>query len=125
MRDLNHRLRAFALQHLTSAAAVDWVAQFTHLADVAVVRRLLALTGGDTVDACWCFCGSSGREESLIGLAERVARQVSRSGRAMLMEPMPANERRIIHLKLREHPGVFTESSGEGHNRRVEVLPRD
>lgn len=65
------------------------------------------------------------REESLIGLAERVARQVSRSGRPMLMEPMPANERRIIHLKLREHPGVYTESSGEGHHRRVEVLPRD
>ena len=65
------------------------------------------------------------REESLIGLAERVARQVSRSRRSMVMEPMPANERRIIHLKLREHPDVYTESSGEGPHRRVEVLPRD
>jgi spoIIIJ-associated protein len=65
------------------------------------------------------------REESLIGLAERVARQVSRSRRPMMMEPMPANERRIIHLKLREHPDVYTESSGEGPQRRVEVLPRD
>ena len=65
------------------------------------------------------------REESLIGLAERVARQVSRSRRAMVMEPMPANERRIIHLKLREHPDVYTESSGEGSQRRVEVRPRD
>jgi spoIIIJ-associated protein len=65
------------------------------------------------------------REESLIGLADRVSRQVARSRRAMMMEPMPANERRIIHLKLREHPDVYTESSGEGSNRRVEVLPRD
>lgn len=65
------------------------------------------------------------REESLIGLAERVARQVARSRRAMVMEPMPANERRIIHLKLREHPDVYTESSGEGSQRRVEVRPRD
>ena len=65
------------------------------------------------------------REESLIGLAERVARQVSRSQRAMVMEPMPANERRIIHIKLREHPDVFTESSGEGSQRRIEVRPRD
>ena len=65
------------------------------------------------------------REESLIGLADRVARQVSRSRRPMMMEPMPANERRIIHLKLREHPDVYTESSGEGPQRRVEVLPRD
>jgi spoIIIJ-associated protein len=65
------------------------------------------------------------REESLIGLAERVARQVSRSRRPMMMEPMPANERRIIHLKLREHPDVYTESTGEGSQRRVEVRPRD
>ena len=65
------------------------------------------------------------REESLIGLAERVSRQVARSHRAMLMEPMPANERRIIHLKLREHPEVYTESTGEGSQRRVEVRPRD
>ena len=65
------------------------------------------------------------REESLIGLAERVSRQVSRSRRAMLMEPMPANERRIIHLKLRDNPDVYTESTGEGSGRRVEVLPRD
>jgi len=65
------------------------------------------------------------REESLIGLAERVARQVSRSHRAMLMEPMPANERRIIHLKLRDDPDVYTESIGEGSGRRVEVLPSD
>jgi spoIIIJ-associated protein len=65
------------------------------------------------------------REESLIGLADRVARQVSRSRRSMMMEPMPANERRIIHLKLREHPDVYTESSGEGPQRRVEVRPRD
>jgi spoIIIJ-associated protein len=65
------------------------------------------------------------REESLIGLAERVSRQVARSHRPMLMEPMPANERRIIHLKLREHPEVYTESTGEGSQRRVEVRPRD
>jgi spoIIIJ-associated protein len=43
----------------------------------------------------------------------------------MLMEPMPANERRIIHLKLRDDPDVYTESIGEGSGRRVEVLPSD
>jgi len=67
----------------------------------------------------------SRREESLIGLADRVARQVSRSRRSIALEPMPPNERRIIHLQLRDNPDVVTESSGEGHNRRVEVLPRD
>ena len=67
----------------------------------------------------------SRREESLIGLADRVARQVSRSRRSIVLEPMPPNERRIIHLQLRDNLDVVTESSGEGHNRRVEVLPRD
>lgn len=64
------------------------------------------------------------REESLIGLAERVARQVSRTRRPMVLEPMPANERRIVHITLREHPDVQTESSGEGANRRITVMPR-
>lgn len=67
----------------------------------------------------------SRREESLISLAERVARQVARSGRPMTLEPMPPNERRVIHLSLRENPAVITESSGEGNMRRVTVQPSD
>lgn len=66
----------------------------------------------------------SRREESLVGLAERVARQVSRSNQPVTLEPMPPNERRIIHLTLRSHPEVETESSGEGNERRITVLPR-
>lgn len=65
----------------------------------------------------------SRREESLIGLAERVARQVARSGRSIVLEPMPPNERRIIHLTLRSHPEVSTHSSGEGAQRRITVEP--
>ena len=66
----------------------------------------------------------SRREESLIGLAERVARQVARSRRPIVLEPMPPNERRIVHLALRENPEVTTESNGEGSFRRVTVQPR-
>jgi spoIIIJ-associated protein len=64
------------------------------------------------------------REESLISLAERVARQVARTRRPMVLEPMPPNERRIIHITLRENPEVHTESAGEGMNRRITVMPR-
>jgi spoIIIJ-associated protein len=64
------------------------------------------------------------REESLIGLAERVARQVARSRRPIVLEPMPPNERRIVHLTLRSHPDVTTQSNGEGSLRRVTVQPR-
>jgi spoIIIJ-associated protein len=99
----------------------DHLAQFQYLVNLLCAKQL--------VDARRVVIDVEGyrtrREESLIGLAERVARQVSRSRRSMVMEPMPANERRIIHLKLREHPDVYTESSGEGSQRRVEVRPRD
>jgi spoIIIJ-associated protein len=63
------------------------------------------------------------REESLVGLAERVARQVERSGRSIVLEPMPPNERRIIHLTLKQYPGVATHSEGEGNTRRITVEP--
>lgn len=66
----------------------------------------------------------SRREESLVSLAERVARQVIRSQRPIALEPMPPNERRIIHIALREHPEVSTHSSGEGNQRRITVEPR-
>lgn len=64
------------------------------------------------------------REESLIGLAERVAQQVARNKRPIALEPMPANERRIVHMTLKGKPGVSTSSSGEGALRRVTVSPQ-
>ncbi len=64
------------------------------------------------------------REESLRGLAERVAERVRRTGQTIALEPMPANERRIVHLALQESPYVTTESSGSGEDRRVNVIPK-
>jgi spoIIIJ-associated protein len=63
------------------------------------------------------------REESLIGLAERVGRQVARNRRPISLEPMPPNERRVVHLTLQNQPDVRTESSGEGPLRRVTIYP--
>jgi spoIIIJ-associated protein len=64
------------------------------------------------------------RYESLRALAQHVAEQVEISGRSCALEPMPAYERRIIHLALAEHPYVTTESVGFGDARKVVVLPR-
>ena len=72
LRALNQRVRAFALAHLATAASFDWIARVTHLADVAVVGRLIGLTGQESAEACWCVCGSSGRQESLTRLAPLV-----------------------------------------------------
>jgi spoIIIJ-associated protein len=98
----------------------DHLAQLQYLANLLVNRRL-----GRWVRVTIDIEGyKRRREESLIGLAERVARQVARSGRAIQLEPMPANERRIIHIALRNDPEVQTESSGEGEMRRVAIQPR-
>jgi spoIIIJ-associated protein len=63
------------------------------------------------------------RRRSLEDLARRAARQVRRSGRSIELDPMPASERRIVHLALQDEPGVVTESAGEEPNRRVVVRP--
>ncbi len=64
------------------------------------------------------------RENALNSLARRMADQVKRTGRPVTLEPMPANERRIIHLALSESRSVSTESTGEGDDRKIEILPR-
>jgi spoIIIJ-associated protein len=64
------------------------------------------------------------RHESLQKLALYLAEQVKSKHRAVPMEPMPADERRVIHLALADHPDVRTESMGEGENRKVVILPR-
>lgn len=64
------------------------------------------------------------RVTQLIQLAERMAEQVARTGRAISLEPMPANERRIVHMTLREHPDVYTESYGDGGRRKVHIFAK-
>ncbi len=64
------------------------------------------------------------RERQLRQLAQRMALQAVERGRTMTLEPMPANERRIIHLELRDHAQVTTESIGEGDHRKVTIIPR-
>jgi spoIIIJ-associated protein len=65
----------------------------------------------------------SRREESLRSLADRMAFRVTRTGRAFTLEAMPASDRRIIHLSLRERTEVETYSIGEGPSRRVVIAP--
>jgi spoIIIJ-associated protein len=62
------------------------------------------------------------RYESLRNLALRLAEQVKRNRRLIMLEPMPADERRIIHLTLTDHPDVTTQSMGEGEMRKVAIL---
>jgi spoIIIJ-associated protein len=65
------------------------------------------------------------RKESLEHLSKRMAERVVATGQAVTMEPMPANERRIIHLALRDYPGVITESIGDGDDRKVTIVKQE
>jgi len=64
------------------------------------------------------------REKLLTDLARRMAERVRATQEPVALEPMPASERRIVHLALRDAPGVYTESSGEGQKRKVVILPK-
>ncbi|MHB8629976.1 MAG: RNA-binding cell elongation regulator Jag/EloR [Aggregatilineales bacterium] len=66
----------------------------------------------------------SHREEMLKRLAKRMAGQAVELKRMVTLEPMPPHERRIVHLTLRDHPEVTTESVGEGDKRKVTIIPR-
>jgi spoIIIJ-associated protein len=64
------------------------------------------------------------RAEALRKLALRMADQVIETDRTAVLEPMPPAERRIIHLALRDHPRVTTQSIGEGDRRKVTIVPK-
>jgi spoIIIJ-associated protein len=63
------------------------------------------------------------REESLRSLADRIAYRVGRNGRPFTLEAMPASDRRVVHLSLRERSDIETYSIGEGVSRRVVIAP--
>jgi len=65
------------------------------------------------------------REKQLVQMAKRMADQVAKNGRKQTLEPMPAAERRIIHIALRENPAVMTESTGEEPYRKVVIFPKE
>jgi spoIIIJ-associated protein len=64
------------------------------------------------------------RERQLRELADRAAARVVETGKMLQLEPMSALERRWIHMSLRDHPAVATQSIGEEPNRRVVLVPR-
>jgi spoIIIJ-associated protein len=90
---------------------------FQYITNLIVAREL-----GDWVPVMVDVQGyRSRRERQLKLMARRLADQAIQSGRRQVLEPMPANERRIIHIELRDHPQVSTESMGEEPNRKITI----
>ena len=62
-------------------------------------------------------------DASLVNMARREAKRAIEMGRTVTLEPMPARDRRLIHLSLAKFPGVSTKSNGEGIGRRIQIIP--
>ena len=64
-------------------------------------------------------------ERQLRQIAQRMADQTMKAGRRQVLEPMSASDRRIIHLELRDHPSVTTQSVGEEPTRKVTIVLKE
>src|ERR1044072_3925247 len=82
-----------------------------------------SLTGGARL-----VCDVNGfraTQEALLQAMEKLtANRVRQTVIPFTFEPMSANERRIIHLTLAESPDLFTESIGEGSERKLKISPK-
>jgi spoIIIJ-associated protein len=63
------------------------------------------------------------RIEAIQGMAHRTARRAVRESRPLSLPPMPAAERRVVHLFLKENPKVTTSSEGKEAGRKVVINP--
>ena len=64
------------------------------------------------------------KRETLREIALKVSEKAKKTHKPVPLEPMPASERRIIHMILAEDKDVYTKSYGEGQMRRLIVYPR-
>ena len=64
------------------------------------------------------------RRQSLLRMADKMAERATTSGKRVVLEAMPAYERRVIHVALKDHPSVITKSIGSDENRKVTIIPK-
>lgn len=63
------------------------------------------------------------RDEKLRNTAKKLASKVRRTGLAVELDPMSAAERRVVHMVIADEAGVYSESTGEGADRRLAIKP--
>jgi len=77
-------------------------------------RRYIVVDSGDYRER---------HEKNLVTMARREAKRAVAQGRTITLQPMPARDRRLIHLSLAKFEGVTTRSNGEGLGRRIQIIP--
>ena len=63
------------------------------------------------------------QEEQLLGIAQFLSEKAKKSGRVQSTRPLSSFHRRVVHMALQDDRGVQTRSKGEGHMKRVLILP--
>ena len=88
--------------------------------------EMLRLPGNEHEKVCFdCMNQRAMRLEELRSAADVAAARVRKTGSPYEFGPMSSRERRIVHLALRDHADLRTESEGEGLRRYVVVYPKD
>jgi spoIIIJ-associated protein len=98
----------------------DTLIAFQYLVNLIVSRRYPG-RGGVTIDVEHY---RHRREEQITSMAHRMADRVRQTGAPITLEPMPAADRRLVHLALADDPELMTNSIGEGENRKVVISTR-
>ena len=60
--------------------------------------------------------------QKICALSMKVAKSVQQTKMDALLDPMPADERKVIHRYLSDMPNIMTKSEGEGDNRRLRIV---
>src|SRR5687768_6996844 len=102
---------------LLQAQTGELLEALQHLINQVFGRRL---AGGERL-VCDVHGFRATREAELQAMANLAANRVRQTGVAFTFEPMTANERRIIHMTLADSPDLFTESIGEGSDRKLRI----
>lgn len=64
------------------------------------------------------------KNQSVIEYAQALAKQAIDEKRVVMMRPMNAYERRLVHMELEKNEQVSTESTGKGEERKVAIRPK-
>ncbi|MGI8926451.1 MAG: RNA-binding cell elongation regulator Jag/EloR [Tepidiformaceae bacterium] len=99
----------------------DTLAAFQYIVNIIVSRRFPERPGV-TIDVEHY---RHRREEHIVSVAQRMADRVRETGSPITLEPMTAAERRLVHIALADDPELWTNSIGEGENRKVVISTRE
>ncbi len=100
-----------------------------HGETISALQRMVTVSFRDTLEEKRVVVNVNDykekRDDVLKNMANRFAQRVIESGNPQYLPYLPANERLVIHMTLKDHPQVETHSEGEGLQRRLYISPKN